>query len=1498
MTEESLGSEDKEILRRRLELLQREYERTAQRLQRAERREAVRKHVQNRILDQNRLLQINDPGSASSVFNLDLPSNKTLLLETKPDGFLSGKKPPLVRFHLPDGSDASPCSTPTCRRSPTQRLRSKRSRLRLQSRERDSDTDSQEKVRGGGEERQSVEKEIGEPERAHQENGLDVAGVGEKEGSEAARGQTEEERNQNGGKEKEGDEERHRKELMDGLRESEANCDVALRMIVTPHSAAENSSIDQSPVGIFPTSQVEVKISPVGQSVDEDSQTSSAASDQLFMQVQSFQSAGLSDQSKETNEGAVSGVEKGCEDMTAVPFSSQKAGFLDSCTVIEGLPFPVEYYIRTTRRMAAAHSPVDLDAVIYSQLSRGRGRRRSSLSQRQTRDHVTSEASQPDGGALHQPRRRGRGRRGHGGRRRTRPAGMTSSFPVVSCTEQHEPESATQSPSLLQAQSPLPQAVVESPAEPIPAPEPASRTQTVGTVFKHLSDSQLYLDCKLLPDSEVYPIFRRRRGQAERVGSCSQANALTGDSTPLLPSLASLAEALRMKNWRHLGQLLSTFDVQDFHLPDDEFGQLKLERLRTSCSNLEPLIPHYSPYNTRHSSRCFRAPGDKGIFKAAEQFFPEPLPPSCPLEGSFPLSQMSSAEGSVVKENPFEPQKLTEAANQLRSDTGSQKSCVTGSEQGMHPGNEDPIQLSITHQLNESSTCKDLSIPVSATEDKEKPMICSKELGGGFEVNADEPQYSHNEANAPSDGGSQCPAMLNLSISLTSHTQHGLDPSLPSLGITPHLLTPSSPSVLTTTLSSPPDQSIAPCSSQPVAPAVETICQAMAQSESQTHAETEIQKPEPVSVLWVSPITQHPLQTVSAHGQSVKAVSENGHETNELETQHRDIKQSEDELHTIIDPEIHAQTENLLPSQCVDVYGGNVAKPCTTNETSVLSAVQRAAGVNIFPSNAAHQTNTPAEHGSQAADAETLHRSPPTGASHHSDQVISCSTLQKTHTLKALEGGCVLDVCLVRWPSEDWGVCVAGEWSVCVWAQKVGVQQWNLLHTWTFTQSVISLQEVPDSPGLLCVCLGRLEITEARILCCARIDGEFSQAELCKGSLQAVVAVSDCRLACCFAPGSQQKVTVFTLTQDGRVADTLSLVSTNRSIQALAAVERKKDALIGWTECKTLLIWDMKLGQLLQTIQLAETMSMATCLKGYSYKGALCVLLQRASACDEKNGSALFSLIAMNPLTGKYFTLTSVTSPAPHLKRLIDGDVCESMLAGVFQSGHLSIWDLRGGGLASVTGNGEAQLCRLARWAGPDTLLTGGSSRSRGRGCSAGPGPRRRRPRTSPPALCVRERNMAARILARCVRSLNPRLAALSRSHVAALSVAPLGRSRSLCQRALGHSGHRPALTQIQYSSPLVSQLRQYGDLPPLTIDSIRDRVLYVLKLYDKINPEKLQVSSHFMKDLGLDSLDQVEIIMAMEDEFGFEIPDAEAEKLMTPDEIVQYIADKKDVYE
>ncbi|KAG9349769.1 hypothetical protein JZ751_026122 [Albula glossodonta] len=109
-------------------------------------------------------------------------------------------------------------------------------------------------------------------------------------------------------------------------------------------------------------------------------------------------------------------------------------------------------------------------------------------------------------------------------------------------------------------------------------------------------------------------------------------------------------------------------------------------------------------------------------------------------------------------------------------------------------------------------------------------------------------------------------------------------------------------------------------------------------------------------------------------------------------------------------------------------------------------------------------------------------------------------------------------------------------------------------------------------------------------------------------------------------------------------------------------------------------------------------------------------------------------------------------------------------------------------------------------------------------------------------------------------------------------------------------SPNRYVQTPESVSPSALQSCRHYGDSPPLTLEDIKDRVLHVLKLYDKINPEKLVATSHFMKDLGLDSLDQVEIIMAMEDEFGFEIPDAEAERLMSPQEIMRYIAEKKDV--
>ena len=57
-----------------------------------------------------------------------------------------------------------------------------------------------------------------------------------------------------------------------------------------------------------------------------------------------------------------------------------------------------------------------------------------------------------------------------------------------------------------------------------------------------------------------------------------------------------------------------------------------------------------------------------------------------------------------------------------------------------------------------------------------------------------------------------------------------------------------------------------------------------------------------------------------------------------------------------------------------------------------------------------------------------------------------------------------------------------------------------------------------------------------------------------------------------------------------------------------------------------------------------------------------------------------------------------------------------------------------------------------------------------------------------------------------------------------------------------------------------------------LSQGDIETRVLNVCKAFDKITADKLTLDSHFINDLGLDSLDHVEVIMAIEDEFGFEV--------------------------
>ena len=73
---------------------------------------------------------------------------------------------------------------------------------------------------------------------------------------------------------------------------------------------------------------------------------------------------------------------------------------------------------------------------------------------------------------------------------------------------------------------------------------------------------------------------------------------------------------------------------------------------------------------------------------------------------------------------------------------------------------------------------------------------------------------------------------------------------------------------------------------------------------------------------------------------------------------------------------------------------------------------------------------------------------------------------------------------------------------------------------------------------------------------------------------------------------------------------------------------------------------------------------------------------------------------------------------------------------------------------------------------------------------------------------------------------------------------------------------------------------------------SIEERVKAIIVEQLGVNADQVTADAKFIEDLGADSLDTVELVMAFEEEFGNEIPDEEAEKLQSVGDVVKYIED------
>merc|ERR1712150_98745 len=110
---------------------------------------------------------------------------------------------------------------------------------------------------------------------------------------------------------------------------------------------------------------------------------------------------------------------------------------------------------------------------------------------------------------------------------------------------------------------------------------------------------------------------------------------------------------------------------------------------------------------------------------------------------------------------------------------------------------------------------------------------------------------------------------------------------------------------------------------------------------------------------------------------------------------------------------------------------------------------------------------------------------------------------------------------------------------------------------------------------------------------------------------------------------------------------------------------------------------------------------------------------------------------------------------------------------------------------------------------------------------------------------------------------------------------------KGMASRFLAPSGQ---LARALFARNGLSSIRYYGGGGELTEAAIAERVINVTKQFEKVDASLVTKDSHFTKELGLDSLDAVELIMALEDEFALEVPEAEQENLVSVDAVINYV--------
>ncbi|XP_009705988.1 PREDICTED: partner and localizer of BRCA2, partial [Cariama cristata] len=271
-------------------------------------------------------------------------------------------------------------------------------------------------------------------------------------------------------------------------------------------------------------------------------------------------------------------------------------------------------------------------------------------------------------------------------------------------------------------------------------------------------------------------------------------------------------------------------------------------------------------------------------------------------------------------------------------------------------------------------------------------------------------------------------------------------------------------------------------------------------------------------------------------------------------------------------------------------------------------------------------------------------------------------SLQLVSKLKVSSGSCAVDVSTMWWEAagcRELCVVTACESSVSLW-KPLASDHWAKVYTWQLGEiPVIQIVPLPDTCNLVCIALGDLEIGEIRLLLYSSENDSFKQSLVKTGNIKAALGLRGRRLVNSSRTVQEQQVEVVSLSETGRSKDGQTLMPPEETVLAFAEVEGMREALVGTTAVNGVVVWNLKTGQLLKKMHVGYSYPASVCHQAYSDSGLLFVVLSHPHAKESEScGNPVFCVIAFNPKTARSRGVMFSSLPPGHAGRQVPRGCC------------------------------------------------------------------------------------------------------------------------------------------------------------------------------------------------------------------------------------------------